>query len=321
MVYRNRRTILAGVIIIILLGIAVAMLLPSFGGSDESNFIQVLNTNGGEPLDAGELRLTSANSTTVQGGGSFETEVERLIINDGALMLVVEDVRATIERITAYAEELGGWVVQSNAYAGNSGAVRSGGITMRVPAEQFNGALDAIKAMADSVSSEGITGQDVTQEYVDLNSQIANLQAAEQQLQQIMDDASDTEAVLEVYTELVRIRGEIEVAHGRVNYLSEAAAYSAIRVSLGTEAEAIQTTDDTWRPGDTLADAIDGLTVMVRAIIDLLIYAVVIGIPFVLIVVVPAVFIYRRTEGILPRIGQVPTLTQAPDEESEERDE
>ncbi len=137
------------------------------------------------------------------------------------------------------AEAFGGWVVSSNinrvTTANREEAVR-GSITIRVMAERLDEALSRIKSGALSVENEAVSGQDVTQQYVDLTSRLNNLEAAETQLQSIMEDARRTEDVLSVYNELVRIRGEIETIQGQIQYFSESAAFSSISVELVPEA-------------------------------------------------------------------------------------
>src|SRR5256885_197831 len=81
-------------------------------------------------------------------------------------------------------------------------------------------ALAAIRKVATRVESETVSGDDVTQEFVDLESQVRNLEAAEIEMRQLMTTVRErtkkASDILEVYQELVQLRGQIETAKGRM---------------------------------------------------------------------------------------------------------
>ncbi len=98
---------------------------------------------------------------------------ERLIIRSGDMSIVVEDSDAAAADIARLAESLDGWVVSSDLF--ESGGYKRGSVTVRVPANRFDAALTQIKDLALEVNSESTSSQDVTEEYVDLESRLANL--------------------------------------------------------------------------------------------------------------------------------------------------
>jgi hypothetical protein len=72
----------------------------------------------------------------------------------------------------------------------------------------------------------------VTEEYVDLQASLENLEATEQQLLVIMEKANTVEDILDVQKELTQVRGEIERTKGRMQYLEQTSSTSLIQVSL-----------------------------------------------------------------------------------------
>jgi hypothetical protein len=222
---------------------------------------------------------------------------DRIIIRNATLRIVVSDTEAMLDEIAGLAEEFGGWIVNSNisrvTTPSREEAVR-GTINIRVMAERLDEALERIKSGAISVESENVTGQDVTQQYVDLTSRLTNLQAAETQLQSIMEDARRTEDVLSVYNELVRVRGEIEVIQGQIQYYSESAAFSSISVELVPEALETPIQIAGWSPEGTARGAFLALLNVLRFLVDVAITLVVLVLPLVLIVGVPGWLVYRR---------------------------
>jgi len=222
---------------------------------------------------------------------------ERIVIKNAALSLVVENPDEKVSQISALAEGFGGWVVTASIQHGRADGsiiVTSASVTIRVLADRLNEALAQIKDGAESIQSETVTGQDVTQDYVDLNSRLTNLEAAEVQLQAIMDSANRTEDVLNVYNELVRIRGEIESIRGQIRYYDESAAYSSIQVNL-IPARVTQPVEIAgWRPLDTVRDAFQVLLNVLRFAVDLAIVAIVLVVPLLIVFGLPARLIYRR---------------------------
>ena len=163
--------------------------------------------------------------------------------------------------------------------------VASGTVTIRVPAERFNEALERIKSGVLEVNAESITGQDVTQEYVDTSSRLQNLQATEQQLQRIMETAGTVEDVLAVQRELTNTRSEIEVLQGRINFFDEAATFSSIRVDVQPEPPGpVEAQRVGWNPGATAEGAVGALVGLLQFVVDAVIVLAIVGLPFALIV-------------------------------------
>jgi hypothetical protein len=172
---------------------------------------------------------TTAPSFAAESNGSLVPE-ERMVIRTANLQLVVKDVAAAVDQITGLASTYGGFVVSSNTWQ-DSGRTM-GNISFRVTAENFDAAIAALHNMADDVRSESTSGQDVTEEYTDLNAQLTNLQAAEAQLLKLMQQAGDVADILKVQQELVQTRGQIEQIKGRMQYLEQSSAMSLIQVNL-----------------------------------------------------------------------------------------
>jgi hypothetical protein len=153
-----------------------------------------------------------------------------MIIRTGDMQLVVADVAAAIVQISNLAKSYGGFVVSSNSWQERDRMM--GSISIRVVVERFDEALKALRALAVEVRSESTSGQDVTEEYIDLTARLKNLEAAEAQLLKLMEQAGKVTDILEVQRELVKTRGEIEQTKGRMQYLEKSSSMSNIQVNL-----------------------------------------------------------------------------------------
>ncbi len=215
---------------------------------------------------------------------------ERLVIKTADLSIVVDNPEQTMQDISALAESMGGFVVSSNIYKNSldSGVqVPEAYITVRVPSELFQQALDQIRAGAIDVPSDSQSGQDVTAEYTDLQSRLRNLQNAEEQLRQIMDNASRTEDVLNAFNQLNDITGQIEVLKGQIKYYEQSAAMSAISVDIIANESVQPIKVGPWDLTGTAKQAIEALVKALQGIAEGLVWFVLYVLPVLLIIILP----------------------------------
>jgi len=163
-------------------------------------------------------------------GGDQTIGADRMIIRTANMQLVVDDVRNTIDKITELSQNLEGYVVNSSSWKEGERVV--GQITIRVPSADFDYVMGVLRSMAVEVTSETTSAQDVTEEYVDLEAQLRNLEATEAQLLLLMEKAVKVEDILNVQRELSRVQQDIERVKGRMQYLERTSAMSLIQVLL-----------------------------------------------------------------------------------------
>ncbi len=232
---------------------------------------------------------------------------ERLIIRTADLNLVVADTEDTIGAIVEMVEVNGGWVVNSSLYQYGEHA-KSGNITVRVPVEGFNSAMAAIKALAVEVTSETASGQDVTEEYVDLSARLGNLEATADRVRNFLDETSNVEEALAVNQELSRLESDIEVIKGRMQYLSQSAGFSTISVNLTPDIAAQPLDPKTWQPGVVVRESFETLVNALQGLANFLISTVIVLGPLALIFSLPLWLIIRYVLR-RRRLGQTAVAT------------
>jgi hypothetical protein len=249
------------------------------------------------------------------------TAIERLVIKNASLSIAVDNPEASMDHISALAEELGGYVVSAYMYQTTleSGAkVPHASVSIRIPAERLDEVLQTIKAeTTQPVLSENIDSQDVTADYVDLSSRLTNLEAAEVQLQQIMEDAVRTEDVLAVYSQLTSVREQIEVIRGQMKYYEEAAALSMVSVELVAN-EAVQPlTIGGWQPVGVAKSAVQALINTVKWLANAGIWIAIFVLPVALLVFGPPALIVwaiMRRRAKRRKAAQTPPAALVPDQ-------
>lgn len=253
----------------LIIGLALAVLL----------LVPLAACSAGDQFNSG---TASVDSTPSEGGAAWEGEeadydydydetvgsadAERMIIRNGNISLVVEDVTQAVEDITGMASAFGGYVVYS--YVRGEDEDMKGWISFRVPDEDFDAAMAQLRDMAVEVESESTSAEDVTEEYTDLESRLRNAEAIEAEYLALLDKAEDVEDILKIYNYLSDIRYEIEYLEGRMQYLEELTSTSLIEVSLQPE-EAVSVG---WNAGGVFKAAANGLLIAAKVLANIAIW-------------------------------------------------
>lgn len=243
--------------------------------------------------DGMEYRESAAGSTAYDNA---PTSTERLVIRNASLSLVVPDPAQHVDAIAALAEELGGYVVSSNLYQNtfsDNVVADRGSINIRVPSQHLDEALERIKEGASEIRSQSVSGEDVTDQYTDLNSRLRNLEAAEEELLEIMEEARDSDDVLAIFEHLRQIREEIELTRGRIQYYEQSARLSSISVDLIPDAAAQPLTIGKWQPEGTAKAAVQALISALKFLGNSVIWIIIFVAPVLFLIALPVILIVR----------------------------
>ncbi|MFH1089170.1 MAG: DUF4349 domain-containing protein [Candidatus Uhrbacteria bacterium] len=218
--------------------------------------------------------------------GSTAAEVDQKIIKTGYLDITVDAVDETVAKIVALATGKGGYTQDSSVSEREDGT-KFGNITIRIPASEFENTLVEVKKFAVTVDTESANGQDVTEEYTDLESQLRNAQAQEAEYLNILKKAVTVDDILNVQSYLGQVRGEIESLQGRIKYLENQTGYSTISVSLSEESN-LKIPSKEFRPWSSIKEAAQALVSVLQGLVITLIWLVILGggviLPIILII-------------------------------------
>ncbi len=237
----------------------------------------------GVPMMAEEASYDSTSKNSIRisppipapSAGQTAGEVDQKIIKNGSLTLVVDNVSETIESLTQLSKTVGGFVQTSDVFEGTNGQ-KSGNITLRIPSSGFETALKQAKDMATFVSHEQVSGQDVTEQYIDLAARLRNAEAQEQVYLTVLDSARSVSDVLEVQRELSNIRATIESYKGQIQYLENQTSYATLSIFL-SESTTVSLPTKEFRPLEAIKEAANSLVVVAQSLIVTIIWFVIVG--------------------------------------------
>lgn len=172
----------------------------------------------------------TAKPTWKRGKISVTAWPERMIIQKAWLTLEMGDLESASSRISEITQEMNGFIADSETRITGIG-YRKGEITIRVPKDKFLQTIEKIELLG-KVESKKISGEDITEEYIDLKSRLSNFRHEEDQLLKILKKAKKVPDILEVEKKLAEVRGEIERLIGRIEYLKNRVEFSTITISL-----------------------------------------------------------------------------------------
>ncbi len=262
--------------------------------SDESIQPKSSDASSAQPSRGIQLsgeQYARQQATAGQADVDPQTSLNRMVIYNASLNLIVKDTSTAIEDTRKVIQDAGGYIAASNSYRQDDQLRAS--ITARVPSDKLTETMEQLKKLALSVDSENLKGEDVTDQYTDLESRLRNLEAAETQYLEILKRADKIEDVLAVQRQLDDIRGQIEQSKGRMEYLSKSAAMASVQISLTPDALAQPISIGGWRPQGTAREAFTALVWALRTVGNLLIWLVICVLPVGLILGVPFYFAAR----------------------------
>jgi hypothetical protein len=209
----------------------------------------------------------------------------RMIVRNANLVLIVKNTQEQLDEINRIAAEYKGYVVSQNTSKFDKDLRAN--VVLRVESNLLDSALARLRKLAVEVRSESMSGDDVTAEFVDLDSQLKNLEAAEAQLKKIMEQATRSEDVLNIFNRLTEMRGQIDQIKGRMKYLTQSSALATITLELIPDAASQPVEAPAWRPAGIAIKAAEALIGALQGLVSIMIWFVIFVLPILLIFALP----------------------------------
>jgi hypothetical protein len=189
-----------------------------------------------------------------------------------------------------------GWCAASSRTAEERRRTRT--IVIRTPPDQFEAALGELKGLG-KVRSEGVNGQDVTSQFVDLQARLRSWETQETVLLKLLATSKTIDESIKVQRALQDVQLAIEEIRGRLRVLEDQTAFSTITLSMTEAGPVVEPPAKGSALSRAWHEALDGFVAVIAA--------VVIGIGYLLPVVLMGMAIllgwwgFRRYRTRAPR--------------------
>lgn len=247
-----------------------------------------------EALSSREGQQGSHQEVSLDSAGAAQAFM-RKVIQNAEMTIETDTPNEGQQKIGVIAEKHGGFVVISeskqNEAVSQNVASTVVNIVVRVPAQNFQATLDEICAIGGRILHRKTSGQDVTEEYIDLEARIRTKKALEAQFLEIMKQARKISDAMEVQTQLAEVRTDIERLEGRRRFLENQSALSTINITLHTPTPVVAaaTRGFVYDLKAAFGDGVD----MGAGIFLGIIQFVIVMIPVTLFIVAPAWFVFK----------------------------
>lgn len=258
-------------------------------------------------LQRADYGYASKTMPGVGGGGEMMSDVilppqseappapdvkNRLVIKESYLSLLVDNVVNSQKQIIKKAEELGGYMV--NANLDNPQEAATATVIVRVPSEKLDQALDYFRGLSVKVISENLQGQDVTDQYVDIEARLLTLLKTKAKFEEIMDKATEIQDILNVQREIINLQSEIDSLKGQNQYLEQSAKMAKLTAYLSTDELALPyAPSESWRPQVIFKQAVRSMMESLRKVGTALIWLAVYSIIWIPVGIIVFLF-YRK---------------------------
>ncbi|MFN8443427.1 MAG: DUF4349 domain-containing protein [Caldilineaceae bacterium] len=249
------------------------------------------------------------DTTTVQDG----VTMDRKIVAHATLELVVSDTQKTVDAISQLVESQGGYTSNANLYKYTYGeqSQLQGTLQVRVPVDKLENIILQLEGMAVEVRNKSINREDVTDQYSDLDAQLRNLSATENELRELLAEVrakpdAKPEDILAVHNSLTSIRGQIEQIQGHKNVLDNMISLSTIDLTLTPDAINRPVVEEGWRPQVVMKDATRSLVEALQDLADAGIWLVIYLLPILLLLAIPVGVVIWLVRWVFRRLMRKP---------------
>lgn len=266
---------------------------PAMEGFVEPALDQAAAPSSGANTASGESK-SDGGAVYNTGAPADAASYNRMVIKNAEIRLLVKDPDIAIDSVTQLVGDAQGYIVSSQVwYVDYSGVnYKYATITIGVPSDQFETVLRRLRNLSIRVLNESASGQDVTDQYVDLQAQLTNLEATRDRIKTFLEQAKTVDEALRINQQLSEIEGQIEQVKGQMNYLANRSSFSTINIQIEPDLPPFTPTPSPtprptatpipWKPGETLQHSTKTLTVAYQGIIDFLIWFFIVLVPILL---------------------------------------
>lgn len=207
--------------------------------------------------DANEFESSSDTDAAV-------TAADRKLIRTVNLSVETKEFDTMLSALENQIRELGGYIENMNTYNGSSysgyRSARNADMTIRIPRDKLDGFLDTVSGISNVISrSENV--EDVTLDYVDIESRKQALTVEQERLLALLEKAENIEDIITIEERLSDVRYQLESMESRLRTYDNQVDYSTVYLNIDEVKELTPVAEKTaWeRMADGFADSLKDL--------------------------------------------------------------
>ncbi len=259
-------------------------------------------------FDDASARSGFSNSSAERTEAQSFNSTDRMMIYNANLSIEVKDYHKIEAEIQEKVNITGGYIVESSIYFSGEDRI-SGNLVVKVPQQNFHSFINEVELNSIKVNDRRVQGNDVTEEYIDLDSRLKSKRVVEERLLGFMKEAERTEDLLKISSDLSKVQEEIEQILGRMNYLQTNVNFSTVTIQMSEKLVNVATIQDsealnTWVNAKSLfIDSVNGVISFFSSVTIFLIGRSPIIVPVVMVTFVVVYFVKKKGNDNPPYEG------------------
>jgi hypothetical protein len=309
--------------------LAMGLALAACSGSDDGGS-GVTQAFDGPIAPVEDMAATTSDAEEASEGDQagqeavtvdIATAQDRRVIRNADLQLEADDTRAALDRIVALTESAGGFVANAMVHpVANPEDQPTASVTLRIPSAELTRVMSEIRESVQKVVSESQSADDVTEQFIDLEARLTNLEALEVELRALLTEVrqqpdADPDKLLHIFNEVAAVRGQIEQIQGQLEYLENVVDLATLTIALAPTPAVVPIVEDTWEPVEVARDALRSLVTGLQGVADWAINFSLYTLPMLLLLLgIPAAvgfYVYRQWRKRRPPSASVPVPTES----------
>jgi hypothetical protein len=262
-------------------------------GVDPQSDALAAGGGGGDADEAPAFEAPPGDSGGVAQPAPTEIGVGPKIVKTAHIALEVKDgtFQEAFSNAEGIADQHGGFIISSST---SGQEARSGELTIRVPSEQFEEALGALKSVG-ILRSEQVDGQDVTADFVDLQARLRHAQIQERFFLTLLREADSISESISVNRHLQEAHLAVERLKGQLRLLRDQTSLGTITVRVHEKGVAPASKDEPNELASAWGRAIEGAE-------DVLV-AVIVGLGYLVPILVVLLLIWLGFRTVRSRVA------------------
>lgn len=284
-------------LVVVVLSCGVIVSVFSLGGSQMpltvvSNDERSQSAGGAAPGASGKPTAPerpAAQPNAPADSGQSQLPFQRLVIKTATIEAEAEyeKLGEATARVEALVSRLRGYIVSTDDQTSNASYSAHVTIAFRVPSDKFEEAMRSLDGEGIEIKRRQISGDDVTEEFVDNEARLVNLEATAARLRDVLNKATEVNDIIAINNQLSQYEGQIEQIRGRQKFLQDSAAMSLITMTISSKPVDPPPAAGSWSPSLTARRAWADLLELGQGLINVLIVLAIwtpVWLPFVLII-------------------------------------
>ena len=226
--------VLSGILAVSIFGCgSKSMMATESAVADSAAYDDMAYDSGYDTTESASVEEAAGGSVTSENGIEEVQETDRKLIRNVNLSLQTKEFDSVLENMSQKVKDLGGYVQDSSVWGSSSdySSSRSASYTLRIPSDKLDEFIDVVETLGN-VTYKNESVDDVTLQYVDVESHKKALETEQERLLALLEQAESVEDIITIENRLSDVRYELENYESQIRLLDNQIDYSTVYVDI-----------------------------------------------------------------------------------------